>query len=603
MSYTGKYIAGKVTVVTTLFGVLVIMFGLVVDIPHAGNIARANTAQTSVTVLNTPPTWTNDAQESPESSTSSPTNVGSAVNWVAIANDSSGDDYYLLICKTSGAPTANNLAAPTCAGGGGNQWAVTGRIASNATATASYTTQVGDAESNAWFAFICDHNANSYCNVTNKQGTGSGASPFAVNHRPTFTAFAVTSPANPGGVVSWSSTSSDSDVDGTPDTVKLFVCKAADFTGSACGAGGTWCQSGASSTDPYCKYFVPDPYPDAYYAAYGYITDSHNFPASGGSQGSQQRMTINNVTPTITAASISLLNTTGSGPLTLTVPGTTTPGFSVQFTVTDHNSCQTASGTPELKNFVTDVYRSGITQAGCNSAGLFNANNCYAGQINYGTWNMNCTASSTTCLGTSDSDEVVNCTFPLWFYAESTDGTGIATDPPNWAQNWLASTQAADDNGASSTLVESSTGNELNSFLAYNVATTSISYGGLQPGQSVDPVSKITDLQSIGNVGIDQTLYGTDMCPTYPACSGNATSTIYVNDQKYATSTISYASATTLLANPGATLAIHVQKSTTSAPTIKYTYWGITVPGAITLSGDYIGQNTLIGLTSNSSTW
>jgi hypothetical protein len=191
----------------------------------------------------------------------------------------------------------------------------------------------------------------------------------------------------------------------------------------------------------------------------------------------------------------------------------------------------------------------------------------------------------------------------LWFHAESTDGTGAPTDPIYFAQNWLASVQAADDNGASSTLVESTTGNELTSFLAYDVATTSISYGGLQPGQSVDPVSKQTDLQATGNVGLDQILYGSDMCPTYPSCSGNATSTIFVNNQKYATSTLSYAAATTLLANPGAELEINVPKSTTSVPAFRYTYWGILVPGTITLSGDYIGQNTLIGITGESSAW
>jgi len=602
MAYDKDVIAGKISLLTTFLGVGVLVVGVLVDLPRANRVANANVATTSVTVLNTPPQWVVLATENPESSTSSPTNSGSNVTWQAVAFDSSGDDYYLLICKTSATPTANNLAAPECAGGSSNRWARSGRVASNATATVTYTAQESDPETNNWYGFICDHNATSFCDATYSQGTGTGTSPFKVNHRPTFTAFAVTSPVDPGGVVSWSSTSSDPDTL-AGDPVYLYVCKAQDFNGTSCGAGGTWCSSGASSTNPFCS-FVPNvPYPDGYYSAFGYIRDPYNHVPSGGQQGTNQRMTINNIAPTIASSSVSLLDTDETGPLNLTVPGTTTPGFKVQFTVTDQNSCRTASSTDELRNFLVNVYRSGITQAGCDSAGEYNPNNCYPGSINYGTWNLSCTASSTTCLGTSDPDQVITCTFPLWFHAESTDGTGLPTDPIYFAQNWLASAQAADDNGASSTLVESSVGNELNSFLAYNVSTTSISYGGLQPGQSVDPVSKITDLQATGNVGLNQTLYGSDMCPTYPTCSGNATSTIFVNNQKYATSTLSYAAAVALLPNPGATLDIQVRKSTTSVPAFKYTYWGILVPGTITLSGDYIGQNTLIGVTSNSSTW
>lgn len=602
MSYDQSKIHGKISLLTTFLGVGVLLLGLLIDIPHANKVARADTATTSVTVLNTPPQWVVDALEVPESSTSSPTNTGSNVTWQGVAFDSSNDDYYLLICKTSATPTANSLAAPECAGGSSNRWARSGRVASNATATVSYTTLESDPETNNWYAFICDHNATSYCNSTYSQGTGTGTSPFKVNHRPTFTVFSVSSPINPGGIVGWSATSSDPDVL-AGDTVQLFVCRGQTFTGNDCGTSGTWCSSGASSSDPYCFFYASSTWPDAYYSAYGYIRDNYGHVPSGGQQGANQRMTVNNVTPSIAGASISLLDTDDTGPLTLTVPGTTTPGFEVRFTVTDQNSCRTASSTDEITESFVNVYRSGITSANCDQSGEYNPNNCYPGSINYGTWNLNCTASSTSCLGVSDADVIIQCTFPLWFHAESTDGTGISTDPIYFAENWLTSAQAADDNGASSTLVEATSGNELNSFLAYDVATTSISYGGLQPGQSVDPVSKITDLQATGNVGLDQTLYGSDMCPTYPTCSGNATSTIFVNNQKYATSSVAYASAVTLLANPGAESEINVPKSTTSVPAFRLTYWGILVPGAITLSGDYIGQNTLIGITGESSDW
>jgi hypothetical protein len=112
------------------------------------------------------------------------------------------------------------------------------------------------------------------------------------------------------------------------------------------------------------------------------------------------------------------------------------------------------------------------------------------------------------------------------------------------------------------------------------------------------------ELLATGNVGLDETLYGTDMCPTYPTCGGNATNTIPVGEQRYNTTASAYAAATTLLANPGAELELNVPKSTaTATPASQSTHWGISVPIAITLSGDYLGVNTLIGITGESASW
>ncbi len=108
-----------------------------------------------------------------------PTNVGSNISFTATATDADGDNYYLAICKTNSV-TANNEAAPSC--GGGN-WGISSSTASGAQASVSYTALIGDASSNAWFAFVCDHNAESACSSA-AQGTGNNGSPFVVNHRP-----------------------------------------------------------------------------------------------------------------------------------------------------------------------------------------------------------------------------------------------------------------------------------------------------------------------------------------------------------------------------------------------------------------------------------
>lgn len=610
-------IGGKISIVTSLLGVFVILLGLVIDLPR-GHVAHANNATTSVTVLNTPPQWNSpygDAQESTGSSTSTPTNSGSNVNWLASATDSSGDNYYLLICKASSTPTPVNGGAPECGGGAANRWARSGATASAGTSTAATTTFEGtgtpfSAEFNNWFAYICDNNSTgASCNPVVKTGSGTTSSPFVVNHRPTFTTFYNDSPRNPGQLSTWYATASDPDTyQGTAtDTFMLFVCKAQDFTGSACGPGGTWTTSPFGTSSVIATTTLPNPQPDGTFGAYGYIVDNHGtHSASGGAQASTSSLIVNNVTPTISAASVSLLDTDGAGNLTLTGIATQTPNFSVQFTVTDQNSCQTASSTNEIIFGSNSVYRSGITQANCSKSQNYNANNCYP----YGAattsiaWNLTCTASSTSCLGTSDSDVIWTCTFPLWYVTDATDvGSQFA------AQNWLASVQAADNNFATSSLVEGTTGNEMTQFLAYTVSTTTIAYGGLQPGNDTGTVGNTaldrTDVLAAGNVGLDETLYGTDMCPGFPAaCSGNATSTIFVANQHYATSSIAFGAATALLVNPGATFLTHIPKSTaTSTQSFVTTHWGIAVPGTITLSGDYLGQNTIIGITSNSSFW
>jgi len=151
---------GKITVLAILWGVAALALVFFLDIEHGGNIqkATADSATTSVTVLNTPPIWDVNPAESPASATTTPTNVGDSATWIATASDGNGEDYYLLICKNSSAPTPNPSAAPDCNGGAANQWAVSASTVSGNQATASYVAQNADAETEDWYAFICDAN-------------------------------------------------------------------------------------------------------------------------------------------------------------------------------------------------------------------------------------------------------------------------------------------------------------------------------------------------------------------------------------------------------------------------------------------------------------
>ena len=217
-----------------------------------------------------------------------------------------------------------------------------------------------------------------------------------------------------------------------------------------------------------------------------------------------------------------------------------------------------------------------------------------------------CTQDAQTCNATV-SNITFTCTFPLWFNADPTDAGSQFS-----GQTWLASVQAYNWKGnATSTLVESATGNTLNSFLAFTVTKNSIAYGGLQPGQADDPLATTTDLVEQGNTGLDESLYGDTMCTTWTvadscdAGGANAGTKIPVANQKFATSSVSYATGAALTASTSpSTLLIHVNKTiATSTLQTKNTFWGILVPGSITLSGNYQGQNTIIASASNSAFW
>ncbi len=572
--------------------------------------ARADDVTTSVTVLNTAPTWTVDAQENIGSSTTTPTNSGSVVSWIGTATDSSGDNYYLLICKTSGTPTANISAAPTCNGGVANQWAVSASTGSGLQATAATTTRETfpfQNELNDWFAWVCDgNNPLPRCNLAFRQGSGTTSSPFVVNHPPIFTAISNDGPVDPGDTMTWNSTASDTDVAGVADTVQLIVCRTSGFSNGTC-TGGAWATSTLASSNPATTTTIVIPTQDALYSAFVFVIDNHGHSATSTFQGFNSSFTVNNVAPSVSAATVSLEDTDGSGNLTLVTPSATTGPFRVRFTATDNNSCQATVGN-EIATATINVYRSGITQAGCDSSGEYNPNNCYASSSPNFSPFVSCTQDGASCSGTSDTTSTWTCTFPLWYVADPTD-----TATPWTAENWLTSVSILDDDGFSSGLTEGSTGNEMTSFLAFNVTETAIGYGGLEPGQQNDPLATTTDLIALGNIGLDQDLYGDTMCTIWSApdsCDTNGinpANDIPVSNQKFATSSVGYASTTAFTLTGSTTpaeLLIRVPKTTaTSSPQERDTYWGINIPSAITQAGSYLGQNTITAKKSNSSFW
>ncbi len=576
-------------------------------------VASADNVTTSVTVLNTPPTFDTDVAESPASATTTPTNAGAVLTFTVQATDSSGDNYYLIICKTSGAPTANVSAPPTCNGGIANQWAISGATASGAVASAATTTINTfpfNSEENYWYGFICDNNATlARCNSTVNIGTPglTSASPFVINHVPVFHSISNNGPINPGSVLTWTSGSYDSDSLGTADTVQLIVCSSPGITGTSCTNAGGYASSTLVASNAATSSTFAVPYQDRWYPSYGYIVDNHGLAATSTLQGFPNAFQISNVAPSISAATISLVDYDNVGNLTLTVPQATSGPFKVQFTVADNNGCQNASTTAEIASNITAVYRSGVTQAGCIDSAHYNSNNCYAATSTMFQPYYTCTQDGASCSGSSDSDATFTCTFSFWYNADPTDAATQYT-----AQDWLASVRATDDNSVASAFTEASVGNELTSFLAFDVSQGSVAFGSLQPGDANDPLVATTTLIAIGNVGLDEDIYGDTMCTNWTApdsCDAggiNTATEIAIANQKVAiASTTAYGSATALTASTSPTsVLVNVPKTiATSSPAERHTWFGISIPISITLAGSYSGQDTITAKKSNPASW
>ena len=620
--------AGKITILTALTGVMVFVVAFLFDAGtnQLGRMVNAtSTASTTLTVLNTPPSFTLNAYEVTESSTSTPTNSGTAIQWRAIATDSNSAPYFLLICSTNATPTATlstttlGTAKPNC-GGGAIKWGVSNAAASGVAAVVSTTTSESgnfaggsySGEKHLWYAWVCDDDpVNARCNSTPVQGySATNSSPYHINKRPVLTNFYNNGPVNPSASLNFFSTSTDPDTIGGEDNIYLIVCQnngGINAVTRTCTTGGLASSTSIALANATTSYIIPSIIQDQSYAAYGYLVDQHGHTATANPI--NQNYTVNNVAPTVLGGDI-ILN--GGSNIILTVPADETTGYTLDFTLRDANSCDAVGGIDddEIAGYDVAIYRSSIGTTTCNgTAGSYNANNCYPDGIGSATWNLNCTASSTSCTGSTDDTIIYNCTFPLWFIADPTDA-GVNTPAGYAADNWYAAVRGIDDDGAQGPLVRTSNNSiELISFTALDLITAQIPYGSLEPGTNTGTLSASTTVYSVGNTGLDQLVSGESMCGTFAIgneCPISATSTVPENQQKFSSSSLSYASgaALTLSSTTNKEVELDVNKTTsTSTPNDGVTYFGIAVPGAITLAGTYQGLNYFIAKTAEAINW
>ncbi len=629
--------AGKISVLAAVAGLAVFLFAFMVDVGQQEfQRVSAQTATTSLTVLNTPPTFDTLPTEVIPSSTTSPTNSGDVIQWTAVGNDSNGAPYFLLVCSTNATPTANEAAnpsslgtAPPECGVGAIQWAVSAsttnlQAAFAATTTVDAATASLFAESNEWYAWVCDDDpVQAECNPTPSQGLfgpgASSSSPFNVNSRPVLTNAYNDGPVDPGALLTFLSTSSDPDTVGGTDTMTIVVCGAAiDYNPvtNDCDANFIASTSVPANPNVTATTTIAIPVRDRVYDAFVFLLDEHGHEAAANPI--QANFEVANVAPTLQGSDIFLADTDGVGDLTLTSPGGTTTGFRLDFTVSDANSCENASAGDEIVGFEVSVLRSGpsgaySTSTNCNPQNAdYNPNGCYTNGVPFDVWQLSCTASSTSCTGPTDETQVFNCTFPLWFLADPTDA-GPNTPASFAGDAWIAAVAGADDNFATSSQVATDFPVDLTSAPYIDLLTAVIPYGALAPGDNTGTLSTSTTIINIGNTGIDQLLDGSAMCPGFVSsssdCSLNGTSTIFTSNQKFATTAVSYISPfaqtlpTTTVALP-AELELNVIKSTsTTTPETDETFWGIAVPSAINVAGAYTGLNTFFGVTAEAVDW
>jgi len=116
---------------------------------------------------------------------------------------------------------------------------------------------------------------------------------------------------------------------------------------------------------------------------------------------------------------------------------------------------------------------------------------------NYRYEDNNCSTSS--CAGNSCT---ATCEFDIWFHADPTDIGDFS------AQWWQADISVQDKSDATST---ASTSQDVNTLSAIDISTSTIDYGSLAPGESNDPLDKLTTATTTGNVAIDAKISGTNM--------------------------------------------------------------------------------------------
>jgi len=236
---------------------------------------------------------------------------------------------------------------------------------------------------------------------------------------------------------------------------------------------------------------------------------------------------------------ISNLKFNDDSPITLI--GGTTKHITATASTTDYN------GWSDITSATSTFYR---TTLGANC--VANENNCY--QIT----SANCSISN--CSGNICS---ITCGADINFFADPTDAGDYV------GQDWTADITVADLTGLKDT--DSSVGVQLLT-LRDVTASPDIDYGPLNVGSTTESTNQVVTLRNTGNSPINVVIEGTDMV--------GSTGSIPVTEQKYATSTFTYASCSICQFLTGSSVQFDVDlpKPLNTTPVTDQLYWGLNIP-------------------------
>ncbi|PLX27043.1 hypothetical protein C0583_04845 [Candidatus Parcubacteria bacterium] len=524
--------------------------------------AKADVATTTVTVKNAPPNIDVDVAEDPASASTTPINVCNKAEWTVTASDPELNNYYLIICATDSA-TPNNGGAPTCGGGAGNTFCVSGATVSGSQATCVDAAMADPgAEFDDWYGFVCDNHATEAACQDSSQGSGDPGSPIYINHAPDYTAV-ITSDDNkdPGGTFTVTASVTDGDVQGGADVLILDVCATNSWATSTGCEGGSWCTGTSTSADVSCSFATSTPAVDDTYSYYAFIKDWHEMPAPV--NGRTANYTVNNVAPIVSNVVIN-----GGAPIEIEMKGVASTTASSSADIYDANSCL------DIVDATSSIY---ISDALLAPGGLnCSADNNYCYQME----TTDCVVSG--CSGSSFTTAQVLCTVEISYYATPTDNFG--TNPQD-GDNWLAGVTGIDDDGLKGASTSVS-GVELISLEALDIQEDEIPYGSIRGGQNSGDANATTTVENYGNVPINTQVEGLPMWDN--------TDTYWITDanQEFDLNNFTYGLGSyTLSSTTPDTLNTVTPKPTSFTGVSDEIFWGINIPGG-TPSGDYDGLNT-----------
>ena len=536
----------------------------VVSLPE---VQATDIASTTVEVQNAPPSMTGHPAEVPASTSTSPINIGNTLTITVEATDGESDSYYLIICSSDGieaSSTDHTSHACTDTTFGSSTLTATGVVA-----TTTFTVSDPGAETDEWYAFVCDdHATQADCSDSSQgssPGSGDDSSPFYINHAPMLDIISTGASADPGGTFTVTASSTDSDVLGGFDILHLYVCGSIGWD-VITGCTNELCSGTSTTPNISCDFATGTPAVDGDYEYYAYVIDQHDFAATGNYATSTY--TVNNVAPVVGSVTLN-----GGVDIVLNMMGMDAYIATTSAPISDNNGC-------------TDIENGGYATSTIYWSNATGEHNCAAdNDYCYPIASTYCTILSGSCTGSSDAALTYTCSTTIAYHATPTDESDGNTASTTY---WLAGITVFDDDGAYGTATSVAPGVDVMTLEALDITEEIIPYLTIKGGDNSGNYNATTTVVNYGNCPIDTGVDVNNMD------KDEDTGTIEAENQEFAINPFTYGSGTWSVEEASSTLQVDIDavKPTTGDPDISAEiYWGIAIPVGKP-SGTYTGSST-----------